>query len=656
MLGAPCWRGWRGARPPRDRRAHATSDAESERHLLFGAVVDLLARLSARAPLVLVLDDLQWADRPTVQLFRYVVTVDARLRLLVVATSRDSDLEADHPLAAALATLHREPGTQRLALHGLGDDELLTLLEATAGHELAKEGVALRDALSAETDGNPFFVGEMVRHLAETGAIHQDEQLRWVASEDLRTSGLPISIREVIGQRVARLGTPTRDALSQAAVIGRDFDAEVLALVTGLDEASVIELCDVAADAAVLTGSAVAGRYTFSHALIEHALYDDLSSGRRSRSHRAVAEAIEAICGDDPGDGIGQLAFHWAQATQPPDAGKAITYAQRAGDRALALLAPDEALRWYRDALDLLDRASADDPPQRAVLLLGFGDAQLQTGDPAHRETLLAAGRLAEDIDAVDVLVAAALRNNRGWNSNMGTVDRDRVEMCKRALVRLGDADSPDRARLISLLCVEGTWDADIDERLSMANASRGHRAAHRRPRRAGRRDSALLRGDHDAADPRAPPAMGRRGVRPGRRSRRPDRATPREPLPRRCPRWRPATSPRCATGSPSSSPSPSGSDNRSTGGRSPTTGRGSGALDGDARRRGAGGDRSLDRRHRGRLLGRCPHGLRRPDLHRALACRAGCGEMVPLIEEAMRDNPGLRIFHATLAAAMSLR
>ena len=159
----------------------------------------------------------------------------------------------------------------------------------------------------------------------------------------------------------------------------------------------------------MLTEADVAGRYTFAHALIEHTLYDDLSAGRRARTHRAVAEALEEICGDDPGERIGELAYHWAHATQPPDAGKAIAYAQRAGDRALAQLAPDEALRWYRDALDLLGPASADDPRRRAELLLGLGDAQRQTGDPAHRETLLAAGRLADDIDAIDVLVGAAL-------------------------------------------------------------------------------------------------------------------------------------------------------------------------------------------------------------------------------------------------------
>ena len=149
------------------------------------------------------------------------------------------------------------------------------------------EGVALRDALLAETDGNPFFVGEMLRHLAETGAIYEDEQGRWVASPDLRTSGLPVSIREVIGRRVARLGAPTQVLLSLAAVIGRDFDADVLARVAELDEDTLIDLCDQAVAAAVLTEADVPGRYTFAHALIEHTLYDELSAGRRARAHRS---------------------------------------------------------------------------------------------------------------------------------------------------------------------------------------------------------------------------------------------------------------------------------------------------------------------------------------------------------------------------------
>ena len=154
----------------------SSSDGESERYLLFGAVVDLLARVSAIGPVVLLLDDLHWADRQTIQLFRHVVLADALLRLLVIGMFRESDVGTGHPLAEALAALHRESGVERLALRGLGDDELLALLEITAGHEMTEEGVTLRDALMDETEGNPFFVGEMLRHLAETRAIYQDDR------------------------------------------------------------------------------------------------------------------------------------------------------------------------------------------------------------------------------------------------------------------------------------------------------------------------------------------------------------------------------------------------------------------------------------------------------------------------------------------------
>jgi len=447
----------------------SSSDAESERYLLFGAVLDLLTRVSTMAPVVLLLDDLHWSDRQSVQLLRHVVSADAPLRLLLIGTFRESDIDTDHPLSETLAAFHRESGVERVALRGLGDDELLDLLETTAGHRMTEDGVALRNALMAETEGNPFFVGEMLRHLAETNAIYQDDSGRWVASPDLRTSGLPVSIREVVGRRVARLGEQSQRVLSLAAVIGRDFDTEVLSRVAELDEDEVIDLCDQAVTATVLDVAEVAGRYSFAHALIEHTLYDSLSPSRRARSHQRVADALEELCGEDPGERVGELAYHWAHATQPRDAEKAISYAQQAGDRALAQLAPDEAVRWYQDALDLLDRAPTDDLHRRAALLVGLGDAQKQTGDGAYRETLLAAAHLADDIDAVDLLVRATLQNSRGIASSFGEIDHERAEMITRALTRLGDADTPDRARLLALLCLERSFDTDPQGRLTLA-------------------------------------------------------------------------------------------------------------------------------------------------------------------------------------------
>ena len=156
-------------------RPPSSSSDGDERYFLWVLFI-LLARVSIIAPVVLLLDDLHWADRQTIQLLRHVVSADAPLRLLVIGMFRESDVGTDHPLAEALAALHRESGLERLALRGLGDDELLALLEMTAGHEMTEEGVTLRDALMDETEGNPFFVGEMLRHLAETSAIYQDDR------------------------------------------------------------------------------------------------------------------------------------------------------------------------------------------------------------------------------------------------------------------------------------------------------------------------------------------------------------------------------------------------------------------------------------------------------------------------------------------------
>src|SRR5262249_44485260 len=148
----------------------------------------------------------------------------------------------------------------------LSDSDVLALLEVIAGHEMIDEGIALRDALMAETAGNPFFVVEILRHLSQTGAIYQLNDGRWVASADLQAAGLPVSVREVIGPRVAALGADIERLLTCAAVIGRDFDLTVLAAVAGLDEDTVIDACDRAVAAAVLHSTAVPNTYTFAHA------------------------------------------------------------------------------------------------------------------------------------------------------------------------------------------------------------------------------------------------------------------------------------------------------------------------------------------------------------------------------------------------------
>ncbi len=261
-----------------------------------------------------------------------------------------------------------------------------------------RRGFALRDALLEETQGNPFFVGEILRHLAETGVIFRDPDGRWTTSGELGASALPVSVREVIMRRVTRLGQETRRVLSMASVIGRDFDTELLARVVDVDDDRLIDLLEGATRAALIAEAGAPGRFAFAHALVEHTLYEEQSALRRARAHQLIGEAL--------GGPVPEPARRSRRGAGPPlgpghpaqDLSKAIEYAQLAGDRALAGQAPDDAARWYEKALDQLDRNIDDEPRRRAALLVSRGEAQRQMGDAAHRETLIAAADLADQL------------------------------------------------------------------------------------------------------------------------------------------------------------------------------------------------------------------------------------------------------------------
>jgi class 3 adenylate cyclase len=454
------------AAPPPTR-----TDPETERYLLFSAVAGLLGRASAESPVVLLLDDLHWADRPTLALLKHTVAEAGDLPLLLLGTYRDSDLSREHPLTGVLADLRREEGVERLALQGLGAEEVHSLIEAVAGHTMGDEGAGLAREIAAETGGNPFFVGEMLRHLSESGALVQGGDGRFELVEKLDELGLPQSVREVIGRRVDRLGEDCRDVLSAAAVIGRDFDLELLARVLDKDEEALIDLLGAAVDASLLEERADRpGSFHFAHNLINHTLYDVLGRTRRSRLHRRVAESLEQLCGEHPDSRIGELARHWSAAITPIDAGKALAYSRRAAAQALAELAPDEAIGWFGQALDLLEQAPEPDPAERCELTIGLGEAQRQAGQPEFRETLLHAGRLAEELHDSDRMSRAALANNRGFASVFGTVDEERVAALECAIERDGLSNPTRCARLLSLQAMELQFDPDHRRRRALAD------------------------------------------------------------------------------------------------------------------------------------------------------------------------------------------
>ncbi len=446
------------------------TDSDAERYLLFAAVVGLLSRASEQQPIVLVLDDLQWADAGSLELLRHLIASDQSMAVLVLGTYRDTELSLSHPLLSTLAALQRQVKVTRLELTGLDNTAVVALMEAMAGYALDEVGVDFAQAVHRETDGNPFFVNEMLRHLSETGIIYSDSAGRWEATDTIEVVGLPGSVKEVIGARIGRLGLVAGRILSTAAVIGRDFDVDLLVQAADMPEDQLLDLLDTAVAAALVReGRGRPGQYTFAHALIQRTLYEELGPTRTARVHRRIGEALEQLCGPLPGPRVGELAHHWFYGRRPGDLTKALDYSRQAADAALAALAPGDALRYYTQALDLYGEVDDPDRLLGIDLNIGLGIAQRQTGNPAFRETLFGASRQAVDIGDTNRLVIAALANNRGWYSAGGVLDADRIEVLEMTLDLLSSEDR-DRPLVLATLCSELAIGTPLERRRALAD------------------------------------------------------------------------------------------------------------------------------------------------------------------------------------------
>jgi class 3 adenylate cyclase/tetratricopeptide (TPR) repeat protein len=357
------------------------AEPEQARFRLFGGVSAVLTGVAAARPLVLVLDDLHWADKPSLLLLQFLVRQIGAARVLVLGLYRDTDLDRQNPLAEALVALRREPIAERVALGGLSRDEVTALVEARAGHALDAPGRALAAAIERETEGNPFFVEETLRHLAETGRVARNGE-RWVVTVAPEQLDIPEGVRQVIGRRLSRLSDEANVVLAQAAVIGREFDEAVLRTVTDADEATL----DRALEEALAAGLIAEGRgrglpsYSFGHALIRQTLYEELRLSRRQRLHLRVAEAIEQVHARSLDRYLAALAMHYREAGAAADPEKAIEYSLRAGEAAEAAFAYEEAYAQWRAALELLDEAGPEKAEERARLLARLGHQSFVTG------------------------------------------------------------------------------------------------------------------------------------------------------------------------------------------------------------------------------------------------------------------------------------
>jgi predicted ATPase len=359
-----------------------TVELEQGRFRFFDGMTTFLRNITQEQPLVLVLDDLHWADKPSLLLLQFLAREIQSLRLFVIGTYNDAGLGRQHPLAQTLGELAREEIGQRLPMRGLNQRDVARFIEHMTG---SHPGDALVSLVYRKTEGNPFFMKEIARLLASDGRLQQQDQ---AASWQLT---VPREIREVIGRRLAHLSEPCNRLLSVASVIGRTFSLDILEQLSNLAGERLIEVVEEAIAAHIVDElPCTVGHYRFSHALIHETLYDELTTTRRVRLHRRIGETLERLYASHLEPYLNELAHHFLQSAQAGMLDKAISYATRAAERAATRLAYEEAATHYSKALYAMEQDPRADAAQRVQLVRHLGEMQMKAGDVRQAEATLA--------------------------------------------------------------------------------------------------------------------------------------------------------------------------------------------------------------------------------------------------------------------------
>lgn len=434
-------------RLPDLRPAPEVDNPEQARFRLFDSITIFLKNAAQNQPLVLILDNLHGADKPSLLLLEFLAHEMGSSHLLIVGTYRDLELTRQHPLSETLGELTRERLFQRLLLHGLASGDVAAYVAEVTG---TPPSPGLVGAIHTQTEGNPLFITEVVRLLAEEGQLDPDrlQQIRTLSTS------IPHGVREVIGRRLNRLSEGCIQTLTIASVMGREFSlAELERLIDYISEDRLLGALEEAVAMQIIEElPQTVDRYQFTHALIRETLYDELTNSRRARWHRQIGEAMEALYREDPEPYLARLASHFFAAARSGSAAKALEYCTRAGARDVALLAYEEAVSHYEMALRALELQHPPDEEARCKLLLALGDALGRAGESSQAmETFQQAASIAKKLGLPEVLAQAAQGfEEASWRP--GFYGAPAVRILEEALSVLPIGDSTLKARTLGSL------------------------------------------------------------------------------------------------------------------------------------------------------------------------------------------------------------
>jgi DNA-binding CsgD family transcriptional regulator/tetratricopeptide (TPR) repeat protein len=442
----------------------AAADAISARFRTFHAIRHFFHQATQQVPITLVLDDLHWADAPSLSLLEFLSQELLRSRLLIVGTYRDTDASRKTPLLNTLGGLSRDSGTQRVHLAGLSQIAIGEVAERLCDVSLSESAIKV---IYRQTDGNPLFAIELIKDLIDESAG---------AAISAMPARIPAGVRETIARRLSRLSDRCNELLCVAAVHGRHFAAREIAAAVNEDVQSVLTILEPALQAGIAqTNADASGSYQFTHALIRETIYEDLPTVERLRLHARAGDALAAVHSGHLEPALTRIAHHYHQAGALGYSDKAVVYALRAAESAVRMYAYEEAVLQYDRAIETLESAGLmhDERLARAYILKGsalrlLGQAERSIDvllEAVNRTRVMGSAELL-----VDVLVLLAMASQHIAQQHI-------IPLLERALALLPEVDSVARAKALATLAFAQRTSTDksrlqllVDEALGMAS------------------------------------------------------------------------------------------------------------------------------------------------------------------------------------------